>query len=218
MHRSTPHSATGVSPHAAMHGGREMQTVLPLMTPNDHVLDRTRGQQYKDITEILIDKVCRLNIPRSIINWIIDFLSNRIQRVKLPEDCYSEFGSVPSGVPQGTKLGPWLFILMIQDLDIDSPYLWKFVDDTTASELLPKGSASQAQNIVDRVIQWSDENRVQLHPDKCKELRITFSKNPSVLDPLIVNGKEIETVDNVKLLAVTMSSDLTWNAHIEEVF
>ena len=167
--------------------------------------------------EILINKVCKLNIPRSIINWIIDFLSNRIQRVKLPEDCYSEWGSVPSGVPQGTKLGPWLFILMIQDLDIDSPYLWKFVDDTTASELLPKGRVSKAQNIVDRVIQWSDENRVQLHPDKCKELRITFSKNPSVLDPLIVNGKEVETVDNVKLLGVTMSSDLTWNAHIEEV-
>ena len=106
---------------------------------------------------------------------------------------------------------------MIQDLDIDSPYLWKFVDDTTASELLPKGSVSKAQNIVDRVIQWSDENRVQLHPEKCKELRITFSKNPSVLNPLIVNGKEIETVDNVKLLGVTMSSDLTWNAHVEEV-
>ena len=149
--------------------------------------------------EILINKVCRLNIPRSIINWIIDFLSNRMQRVKLPEDCYSEWGSVPSGVPQGTKLGTWLFILMIQDLDIDSPCLWKFVDDTTVSELLPKGSVSKAQNIVDRVIQWSDENRVQLHPDKCKELRIIFSKNPSVLGPLIVHGKEVETVDNVKL-------------------
>ena len=82
---------------------------------------------------------------------------------------------------------------------------------------MPKGGVSKAQNIVDRVIQWSDENRVQLHPDKCKELRITFSKNPSVLDPLIVNGKKIETVDNVKLLEVTMSSDLTWNVHIEEV-
>ena len=167
--------------------------------------------------EIPINKVCRLNIPWSIINWIIDFLSNKIQRVKLPEDCYSEWGSVPSGVPQGTKLGPWLFISMIQDLDIDSPYLWKFVDDTTAAELLPKGSVRKAQNIVDHVIQWSDENRVQLHPDKYKELRITFSKNPSVLDPLIVNGKEIETVDNAKLLRVTISSDLTWNVYIEVI-
>ena len=48
MYRSTPHSATGVSPLAAMHGGREMRTVLPIMTPNDHFLDRTRDHQYKD--------------------------------------------------------------------------------------------------------------------------------------------------------------------------
>ena len=48
MYQSTPHSATGVSPHAAMHGGREMRTVLLLMTLNDHVLGRTQDQQYKD--------------------------------------------------------------------------------------------------------------------------------------------------------------------------
>ena len=106
---------------------------------------------------------------------------------------------------------------MIQDLDINLPYLWKFVDDTTPSEILPIGSVSKARNIVDGVMQWSDEHRVQLHPDKCKELRITFSKNPSVLDPLIVNEKEVDTVDNVKLLGVTISSNLTWNTHIEEV-
>jgi transposase InsO family protein len=47
MYRSTPHSATGVSPHAALHGGREMRTVLPLMTPTDHVIDRIRDQRYK---------------------------------------------------------------------------------------------------------------------------------------------------------------------------
>ena len=66
-------------------------------------------------------------------------------------------------------------------------------------------------------MQLSDENRVQLHPDKSKELRITFSKNPIILDPLIVNDKEFETVDNAKLLGVTLSSNLTWNTDIEEV-
>ena len=47
MYRSTPHTATGVSPHAAMHGGREMRTMLPLMTSADPVIDRARDQQYK---------------------------------------------------------------------------------------------------------------------------------------------------------------------------
>ena len=58
---------------------------------------------------ILIRKLCMLDVPNSIVNWIIDFLSNRSQRIKLGEGYVSEWESVPSGVPQGTKSGPWLF-------------------------------------------------------------------------------------------------------------
>ena len=47
MYRATPHTATGVSPHTAMHGGREMRTVLPLITPTDHVVDCTQDLHYK---------------------------------------------------------------------------------------------------------------------------------------------------------------------------
>ena len=65
---------------------------------------------------ILVDKLCKLVQPTRIINWIIDFLSGRSQRIKLAEGCYSKWGSVPSGVLQGTKLGPWLFLILINDL------------------------------------------------------------------------------------------------------
>ena len=95
---------------------------------------------------ILVNKLRNLTVPSSIIDWIIDFLSNRSRRIKLAKGCYSEWGPVPSGVPQGTKLGPWLFVLMINDLDVNTPhlYLWKFFDDTTASEVVPKGNTSNA--------------------------------------------------------------------------
>ena len=69
---------------------------------------------------ILVNKLCKLDLPTEIINGIIDFLSDRSQRIKLSEGCYPEWGSVPSEVPQGTKLGPWLFLALINDLEIDN--------------------------------------------------------------------------------------------------
>ena len=116
------------------------------------------------------------NLPPSIINWIIDFLSDRSQRIKFASECFSEWGPVPAGVPQGTKLGPWLFVLMINDLDTNAQQ-WKYVDDTTVSEVIVKGGVSHAQAIANRVIVWSRENRVQLNAHKCKELRITRKAN-----------------------------------------
>ena len=122
--------------------------------------------------KILITKLRTLNLPHSIINWTIDFLTNRQQRTKLAEGCVSEWVLVPSGVPQGTKLGPWLFVIIINDLSILDALLWKYVDDTTVSEIVPKGQSSSAQEYVDSVADWSADNRFQFNSDKCTEIRI----------------------------------------------
>ena len=166
---------------------------------------------------ILVKKLCNLELPASIINWIIDFLSNCFQRTKLADGCYSEWGSVPSGVPQGTKLGPWLFIIMINDLVVSDARVWKYVDDTTTSEVVLKGTMSGAQLIADKVAEWSRNNRVQLNTDKCKELRISFAKKKQVFESVKVDGKDLEIVASAKLLGVTISSDLSWNKHINEI-
>ena len=55
---------------------------------------------------LLVRRLCALDIAPRVINWIIDFLSARSRRIKLSEGCVSAWGTVPSGVPQGTKLGP----------------------------------------------------------------------------------------------------------------
>ena len=107
---------------------------------------------------------------------------------------------------------------MINDLDISGPYLWRFVDDTTASEVVLKGGVSKAQEIADQVTKWSSENRVQLNSDQCKELRISFARNKQDFEPIVINEKELElVVESAKPLGVTISNNLSWNAHIEEV-
>ena len=98
----------------------------------------------------------------------------------------------------------------------DLANVWKYVDDTTASEVVSKGNRSCAQDIADKVAEWSMQNRVKLNSEKCKELRISFVKNEHQFAPIVVDGKELERLTSTKL-GLIISSNLTWNEHISDV-
>ena len=166
---------------------------------------------------ILVRKLKDLNIPHNIVSWIVDFLKCRKQRVKLSQDCKSEWKNVPAGVPQGTKLGPWLFVLMIDDIDTTNTDLWKYVDDTTAAEMVEKGETSKIQNIVNELTEKTYRNKFQFNEKKCKELRISFTKNHPEYAPIVINDKPIEIVTTIKLLGLNISNNLKWHHHIEEI-
>ena len=165
---------------------------------------------------VLIQKVHRLDIPRYIVHWVADFLTNRQQRVKLSEQCFSEWGQVPAGVLEGTKLRPWLFLLMIKDLKIPDVLSWKYVDDTTFAGIVPRGAFSEIQKAADKVVDWSKDQRMPLNEDNCKEIIIDFKENKYSFDPSVINNKDLSVVENAKILGVTISNDLTWNDHVEQ--
>ena len=166
---------------------------------------------------LLIAKLATYDIPQYIIMWITDFLSSRKQRVKLSHDCCSEWESVPAGVPQGTKLGPWLFVIMINDWDVGASEMWKYVDDTSMAETIKKGNVSSIQDSVDELAEQALANKFQLNQSKCKELRIGFTKSCTYFDPIKINDSPLEVVISAKILGLTISHDLKWNDHVSGI-
>ena len=160
---------------------------------------------------LLIAKLYSLGVKPTVVNWVADFLRNRCQRVKLNSDCFSDSKPVPTGISQGTRIGPWLFLVMINDLTMSNTLspIRKFADDITVSESVPKFVASTPQDTIHDVLRWSNDNRFKLNSLKCKELRIDFRRE-SNLDTvsLKANGNAFEIVKSAKILGVTVRNDL----------
>ena len=163
---------------------------------------------------VLITKLIDMGLRRSLIPWLCDFLSNRRQRVKL-EDSISEWAQVNAGVPQGTKLGPILFLVMVNDLTTLQSDRWKYVDDLTISEVIPKHSQSNMQHELDYISNWCEGNYMKLNPKKCKELRVNFQRALPDLAQLTIDGTPLETISSYKLLGLQIQNDLKWNEHVD---
>lgn len=166
---------------------------------------------------VLIRKLQCFNVPPVLLNWCASFLQNRQQRVKLGQ-FRSSWKSINAGVPQGTKLGPLFFLVMVNDLTTTFP-MYKFVDDCTVSEVvsMTTGGTSTLQQDIDDVTRWTSDNNMKLNAMKTKEFIVTFTKSQPSLQPLLINNQPLELVHTIKLLGVHLSNNLKWDIHIEHV-
>ena len=94
------------------------------------------------------------------MHYIADFLTGRRQSVKLSQDCHSEWEDITSRVLQGTKLGTWLFTIMINDLSIG------YLHDITISETVLKNRNSKIQQYVYDLSKEVSADRFQLNEIK----------------------------------------------------
>ena len=165
----------------------------------------------------LMEKLRGYGIQGKTHRWIESWLAGRTQRVVL-EGEMSDYCPVSSGVPQGSVLGPTLFLLYINDIGQEiSSTIRLFADDTILYHpISSEADALQLQADLDKLVKWSNDWLMEFHPSKCKLLRVTRSRTPPTND-YTINDTPLESVSSTKYLGVTISSNLKFNKHARQV-
>lgn len=164
----------------------------------------------------LMNKLKAYGIEDPILSWTNNFLSNRIQQVSVNNEL-SSWSSVTSGIPQGSVLGPLLFVIFINDLPnlVDSD-VYLFADDTKIFNIITdKQDNEQLQTDLNKLSDWSDTWLLKFHPDKCKHMHIG-KPGPDPDLRYTLKSKQLEHVKEEKDIGVIIDSELNFDRHISE--
>ena len=166
------------------------------------------------------------NIDGTLLKFFAEYLRSRKQRVIL-DNFISESVDVLSGVPQGSILGPLLFVLFINDIyaNIDNDSNIALFADVTKiwRDINSESDCETLQNDINTLSIWSRNNKMSFHPDKCEALSIydcrpDFVKVlPFALRYYNINGNVIEFCENERDLGVIVSSNFKWDKQHDKI-
>jgi len=168
----------------------------------------------------LLKKLVDMGIEGNMLNFIREYLSNRVITVKV-NDKHSTRRLLHAGVPQGSAVSPTLFNVMINDIFKDIPKAVQYslyADDgamwLTCDNL--KNGLHLMQEALNSISQWSHKWGMKLAPQKTKAMIFT-KQHVKRSDSLEIDGVAIEFVSKYKFLGVTLDRHLTWGPHIAEL-
>ena len=163
----------------------------------------------------LLKKLKAHGISGRLYKWIEQWLTGRKQRVVLKgqTSCWED---VKSGVPQGSVLGPLLFIIYINDIDSNIiATLSKFADDCKIThKVSTKEDTDTVQTDINTLWAWSDKWQLVFHPDKCKTLHLGHNNQKK---QYYINNQPIKSVNFEKDLGVYTTEDLKQHKQVAEL-
>ena len=164
----------------------------------------------------LLKKFEAYGIGTELIEWIRNYLSGRKQQVSINGET-SKWHDVTSGIPQGSVLGPIMFIIFINDLpDIVDSTVYLFADDTKIFNVIsePKNKDT-LQRDLQKLREWSNTWLLRFHPEKCKHMHIgSRDSDPEYRYELL--GRTLEKVSEEKDIGVTIDDQLSFDKHISD--
>ena len=151
------------------------------------------------------------------LGWIESFLIGRTQCVVLDGDTSTEL-AVSSGVPQGSVLGPILFLLYINDLPDNIQSNVRLFSDDTAVYLAVQGQEDTdiIQNDINILQKWEKAWDMAFNPSKCQVVHISRSRKP-IKNKYTMHGQVLDSIDHARYLGVDISSDLNFSHHVNRI-
>ena len=166
----------------------------------------------------LVHKLRTLGVLPNSVSWISSFLTNRTIAVRVGS-CLSSQHTISAGVPQGSHLGPVLFLVFINDLPVNIP-TELYADDALLHHTFKRSTTAlsvrgELQTAVLAAEQWALQWHGRFGHTKTKQLNIGQRQNLSLAT--VIEDHLIEEVVRHKHLGITFTSDLKWNVHIQGV-
>lgn len=163
---------------------------------------------------LLLHKLNALNMDPQVLDWIREFLSCRVQYVTA-NGSDSPLAPVGSGVPQGSVLGPLLFLIYINDLTANiSSQACLFADDCVIYQKIANASdVTSLQNDLNIVTEWCHTWHMELNVAKCKSMRVT--RRDVISASYFLNNNSLQITASYRYLGVYICSDLSWKHHVD---
>ena len=170
---------------------------------------------------ILLHKLNYYGIENNNLSLFKSYLQNRQQYVELQNQYSSQYIPINIGIPQGSILGPLLFIIYINDFHLSTNFLdfILYADDTCLINSFRQNKSSIINEELQKVYQWLSANKLSINTIKTKFMIFhNYQKNISNSIPIIkVNNQIIERVKKFNLLGININKHLQWKYHTDTI-